>query len=307
MNSLATLSNGWGDFANFVAGGLSTIRRVMLSFPATYELFPTYDKCCRLGTAQQHTFIDILNPISWNTRDWLPTEYRAGGARAASLEEGLKRARRVGELMRRDLPAGLQQVRIAGDINNTKLWLYVARDNQSWRNWAFRESRGDGTVPVWSAANDFTSLAGTEPAFVEHATIFLDEWVANKLRRELVSNVPPPVRGQVVGEIATRSGTKRLELLTTELDPPIATPGAPVQLNIRLDFVGPVSIGDLRLSAKINGLGDIPTTLPLSEITTPEDVFARRLRFTAVILAPTKEDTFRVDVSALNKAPDLCI
>jgi pimeloyl-ACP methyl ester carboxylesterase len=48
MNALAEMTNGWGGFENWLAGGIGDIRRVMFSFPSLYELFPGYDDCCRL-------------------------------------------------------------------------------------------------------------------------------------------------------------------------------------------------------------------------------------------------------------------
>ena len=74
MNALATLSNGWGTFANRVAGGLDTIRRTILSFPAFYELFPRYDNCCRIGSESGFQSIDILNYEIWQRYNWLPAE-----------------------------------------------------------------------------------------------------------------------------------------------------------------------------------------------------------------------------------------
>jgi len=88
---------------------------------------------------------------------------------------------------------GVEQVLVAGDAFATSLYLYAPRENPRWQDWRFSKSRGDGTVPVWSAANNFAGLSGTLPSFSEHATIFDDDGVRNLLLRELVSNVPPPV------------------------------------------------------------------------------------------------------------------
>jgi hypothetical protein len=65
MNALATLSDGWGDFVNLIAGDLDQIRSTMLSFPSIYELFPSYDGSCRFGTQTSFDRFDIFDPKIW--------------------------------------------------------------------------------------------------------------------------------------------------------------------------------------------------------------------------------------------------
>ena len=293
QNALATLSDGWGSFATFLAGGLDDVRRIVLSFPSIYELFPTYEGCCRLGSPGKYEKIGILDPAIWNAHDWLPPEYRKGAGRAAAFEDGLKSARRVGELMRRNVP-GVEQVVFAGDVIETKLYLYVSAKDPSWRKWDFRASSGDGTVPVWSAVNNFHTLAGTQPSFVEHATIFMDEWVKNKLARELVHQPPPPVKGVVLGQIATSGGTKQLKLVRIKFEPAVAAPGSHVRLLLILEFADPVSRGDVRLTMR--GPANAQE-VSINEITTDDDVAARRLDFSGPVIAPHEEGTFRIDVA----------
>jgi pimeloyl-ACP methyl ester carboxylesterase len=293
MNAFATLSDGWGAFANFVAGGLSTVRRVSLSFPALYELFPTYDNCCRLGDPKHHTPLDIFSPLTWSQRDWLPAEYAAGGPRAALFERGLMQARKIGAMMRIPIP-NVEEIRFAGDVIDTKLWLYVPQQNQSWKNWKFTESRGDGTVLVWSAANNFNGTEGSEPSFVEHATIFADKWLGDKLDRELVPDTPPPVRSVQYDEVATPSGSKKLTLAAVELDPPVASPGEKIRLHISLQFDSPVKRGDVTPSARlISQQRDIS----LVETTTDADAAVRRVTFDGELQAPAQEDTHQIDVN----------
>jgi pimeloyl-ACP methyl ester carboxylesterase len=294
QNAFGTLSDGWGPFANLLAGGIETMRRVMLSFPSIYELLPTYDKCCRLGVPEHYQAINIFDPSIWNKYEWLPPDYRDGGARAAAFADGLSRAKRVRDLMRRDV-AGLRQVLFAGDIIATRYYLYVPLDKPSWRNWTFKESRGDGTVPVWSAANNLR-LEGSEPSFVEHATIFADQWVRNKLQRELVSNLPPPVRAEVPGEVVTVSGRKTLNLVRTELDPAAAAPGQPSHLRVSLEFEDAVARGDVRPDVTMRG-PSVAQTVPVDEVTTGQDLAVRRLVFAGTVTSPDEEGTFQIDVT----------
>jgi pimeloyl-ACP methyl ester carboxylesterase len=292
MNAFATLSDGWGAFANFMAGGISTVRRVTLSFPSIYELFPNYDDCCRLGDPANHTTLDIFSGTTWTQRDWLPPEYQPGGSRSAMFEQNLAKARRVGELMRLDVP-NVQEIKFAGDVIDTKLWLYVPKQNQSWRNWKFSQSRGDGTVPVWSAANNFTTTAGTNPSFVEHATIFSDEWLGNKVARELVSDAPPPVRAERFDRLVLPSGTKTLSLVSVAIEPLVVAPGGAATLSIALEFEDSAVRGEIRPTATLVAQ---QLQLHLSETTGDSDVAVRRLTFHGDIVAPTDEDTYQIDV-----------
>jgi len=289
MNALATLSNGWGTFANAMAGGLDAVRRVTLSFPGLIELLPSYERCCRLGNEGQNTPLDMLEPATWTSRDWLPEEYR-NGARGEAFAQNLVRARRLGLLMRREL-SGVQEVKFAGDVIRTNLWLYVARDRQGWKDWRFASSRGDGTVPVWSAANNFETTAGTNPSFVEHATIFSDQWVGNKLARELVSDAPPPVNFNTFSTIVARTRTKELSLVSVELDPPLATPGAATTILVKLGFNEQVARGDVLPVAQLAS-----TPIALAETTTAADESVRRLTFRGTFNAPTEENTHEIEV-----------
>ncbi|QOZ36480.1 hypothetical protein [Bradyrhizobium sp. CCBAU 53421] len=297
MNAFETLSDGWGDFTNFIAGGLPTVRRVALSFPALYELLPTYDKCCRLGSPEKYTPLDVLDVATWRQRDWLPSEYRANGPRGAAFERGLSEARRVGELMRQPIP-GVAQVMIAGDYFDTGLYLYVPTNRQSWRDWNFRRSKGDGTVPVWSAANNFSSIEGTEPSFQQHATIFADKYLQNKLERELLNTAPPPVKHDVLGEIDTPKHEKRrLDLARADLSPRIAEPGANATVTVAFEFETGVTRGDVQPTAQLlqRGAADAPITLV--ETTTDADLAVRRLTFAGSLVAPAVEDTYRIDIN----------
>ncbi len=284
MNALGTLSAGWGPFANAMAGGLDAVRRVSMSFPGLIELLPRYDKCCRLGDQRQHAFLDILNADTWTNRDWLPSEHRSGARNSAFLKN-LERARRLDALMHRDL-SGVQELKFAGDVIDTKLWLYVPREKQGWKDWIFTLSRGDGTVPVWSAVNDFRSTEGTNPSFVEHATIFTDKWVANRLAREFVSDAPPPVNREDFRDLG-------LDLVSVALESSMATPGATIALFITLEFNTAVTRG--RITPDATSYAQ-QAPISLMETTTADDEALRRLTFRGTVTAPQEENTHRIDV-----------
>ena len=87
MNSFATMSGGWGEFQNFMAGGIGAIRRVVFSFPSLYELLPSYEKCCRFGNEDNYSTFDPTDAKVWIDNDWIPAEHR--GPRFALIEKAM--------------------------------------------------------------------------------------------------------------------------------------------------------------------------------------------------------------------------
>jgi pimeloyl-ACP methyl ester carboxylesterase len=167
MNALAETSEGWGGIENYMAGGMTTIRRVMFSFPSLFELMPSYDKCCRIGTTASYHEFDPTETDLWKSHDWLPAEYQAGDG-YAGLQARMDRARELRELVAKPLPPEIQQIFFAGDMIATKLYLYVDPSKQSWQNWNYSTSVGDGTVPIWSAAGQ-NGVGPSQPSFSDHA------------------------------------------------------------------------------------------------------------------------------------------
>jgi pimeloyl-ACP methyl ester carboxylesterase len=293
MNALATLSEGWGSFKNRFAGGIEAIRRVVLSFPAMYELFPRYDTCCRMGSETSFNPFNLFDSQLWLDNDWLPPEYRSG-VRLIRFKEDLTRAQTLRSILAKPSPE-VEKVMVAGDAFATSLYLYVQRDNRSWKNWRFSKSRGDGTVPVWSAAENFGTLAGTRPSFAEHATIFTDQGVKNVLLRELVSNMPPPVATSgALFRLVTAGGTKDVNLIDIGVQPQTTAPGTTVQLSVSVEFAQSVGRGDFLPTAHYLG-PDGPVLLKLAEMTSDQDLVARRLTFAAPIVTPQREGTWQVD------------
>lgn len=293
MNALATLSNGWGSFANILAGGIDTIRRTIFSLPSFYELFPRYDRCCRIGSEASAQPINIFDFDIWKRYDWLPAEYLSG-ANANSVKENLARAAGLRDLLAQTIP-DVQQVVAAGDAFATNLYLYAAKEDPKWENWRFSKSRGDGTVPVWSAANNFQSLAGTFPSFSEHATIFADDSVKALLLRELASNMPPPVASvEALFRLTTTAGTKSVKLIDLEVDPKIVQPDGTTNLSISIDFADPINRGTFMPVAQL--LGPSKFTIPLTEVTTDQELASRRLSFSAQLKAPANEGAWQIEV-----------
>jgi pimeloyl-ACP methyl ester carboxylesterase len=284
MNALAEMTNGWGGFENWLAGGIGTIRRVMFSFPSVYELFPSYDHCCRFGRPVQGGFTDFdpTDAKLWQAGDWIPPEERSG-PRLAEVLHDLDNARKLRALLRQPLPAAIEQTLIAGDKFSTNLYLYVDPNDRTWKHWYFSQSVGDGTVPLWSAAN--SDWPGRSlPAFVDHATIFEDKWVVNQLQRMLNKNAgPPPIA--IASLPLARTVSDRLveiSMVKAEFDKSVVEAGEVDRLTISIAFVDPIAKGDLQPSLTLND----PTGVHLlqaQDTTSNADEANRTLSFSAAV------------------------
>jgi len=296
MNSMGTLSDGWGAFGNTVLGGIDTIRRVLLSFESFYELLPRYDSCCRMGRPDvpgELTYLDILNPAIWRRYEWLPAEYK-DGVRATHFDKGISQAKALDAILSVPPSVDVQERRIAGDAIATRLYLYVSSTLPSWKQWSFTSSRGDGTVPVWSAAGS-NDLSASDPSFAEHATIFHDAWVANKLMRELVSNAPPPISGYVVGAVSTKTGRKTLRLVDVRVQDAVVRPEGRVRGEIEIQFGELITraafVPTVELQAKARAV-----PVAIQEITSEGDLQRRSLRYSFALVAPLEPDVYRVTI-----------
>jgi pimeloyl-ACP methyl ester carboxylesterase len=251
MNVFATLSEGWGGFQDLIAGGIDSIRRTMLSMPSIYELLPSYENCCRLGTAAQYDYVDPFVPENWRKYRWLPEEYDDGG-RAAYFDSNLKRAGRLKEIFRSQLPGSVAVTRVVSDVFATGIYLIVSPSDPSWRKWSFEKARGDQTVPAWSAANNFKTLAGTSPSFSVHGTIFKDRTVESIVERELL-DIPAPKEAPL--RLLTTAGglPKSFEYIDFDVTPNTVSSGGKASVNLSIDWGQPASRGDVAPRAFLEG------------------------------------------------------
>jgi pimeloyl-ACP methyl ester carboxylesterase len=284
MNALAEMTGGWGGFENWLAGGVGTIRRVMFSFPSLYELFPSYDHCCRIGRPVQGGFteFDPTDVKLWQAGDWIPPEERTG-PRLAAVLQGLDNARKLKALLRQTFPSDVEQTMIAGDKFSTNFYLYVNPDDRTWQHWHFTQSVGDGTVPLWSAAN--SDWPGQSlPAFVDHATIFEDKWVVNLMQRMLNKNAgPPPIAASSLALARTESNRLvEISMVKAEFDKSVVSAGQKDRLAISIVFLDPIAKGDLRPSLALKDPIE-SHQLVIEDTTSPSDEADRTLTFSATV------------------------
>jgi pimeloyl-ACP methyl ester carboxylesterase len=291
-NALATLAEGWGPFANLIAGGLDTIRTTALSFVSIYELMPRYAECCRIGAPENPLSIvklpTILDAELWRRHDWLPEEYRTG-TRAAFFTASIQSAERMRDASSQ-AHLGVEEVRIAGTGIDTRLHLYIDSRDTSWRRWRFIHTTGDGTVPLWSASGG--NLADASPAFSPHASIFEDRWVVERLRWLFVNPFPPPMAGPGVGVRTIRGEDKAIARVIVSASPELGQPGSRATLSVRVLTLDPIAPGELVPSFRLGG-GE---PLTLEETTSSADQVSRALTFSKSFLLPSEIGVHRLDV-----------
>jgi hypothetical protein len=231
----------------------------------------------------------------------LPPEYRSGD-RAAFFDQSLANAKRLHATFRAK-PANVEEVRIAGAAKATRLYLYVPPQQPSWKDWRITaDDLGDGTVPIWSAANG-AELAGTDPSFSVHATIFDDKWVAEKIKRELVPVPPPPVAGRVFNAVSTQDGIREIELVDSEVVPAVADAESHVLLRIEARFKQAVTRESFYPSVfLVTATRDIPVVL--TDTSTPNDIASRVMRFEGRFTAPKERGAYQVDIRYAPEARD---
>jgi hypothetical protein len=159
----------------------------------------------------------------------------------------------------------------------------MKRSNPSIAGWVFSESRGDGTVPVWSAARNqtFDNLQGTLQSFAQHKTLFDDEWVLKILERELLE-IPPaesePVaasgRPNITFVEAGQIYSWPIEIASVVPDAPTKLPNEDVAAKIVIQFQTDVkNLKPNSYRPRIRLTTNAGTTpLPVREVSTSEEI-----------------------------------
>jgi pimeloyl-ACP methyl ester carboxylesterase len=290
MNTFGTLKDGWGVLENILAGGKDTIRRIVLSFPSLLELLPRYQCCYVREDNNAKTNLDVFDASTWKRLGWLPPSL-VDGANFETFKANLETAKTLTPILITAPPQPLR-VTFAGDAVSTRRLLGMKRDDVGPSGWLFSESRGDGTVTVWSAARNqtFDNLQGTLQSFGEHSTLFDDKWVLKILERELLE-IPPvdrePIaavgRPNVTFVEAGEVYTWPIEIVSVVPDGPTKLPNEDVSLKVFIQFQDDVR--NLKANSYRPKLRLITDTgaveLTVSDISIPEDIQRNQLSFAA--------------------------
>ena len=285
MNALAETSQGWGGIENFVAGGMTTIRRVMFSFPSLFELMPSYTSAA--ASARPRTIMNSIRQrrISGNRTIGCPSSIKPA-KRIQDLQARMDRARELHELVAKPLPSEIQQIFFAGDMIATKLYLYVDPSKPNWQNWSYSTSVGDGTVPIWSAAGQ-NGVGPSLPSFSDHATIFDDGHVTNSLKRLLNCNsndMPLIAATNLHLAVTATNEIVKISSIDVQALQTGVQAGGRVELAITVAAGDQVTAGQLSPSVLVTGPnGTVQTSL--SETTTPVDIEARVLKYSVTFPA----------------------
>lgn len=308
-NTLKTLDSGWGAAPNWIAGGMDTIRATVLSWPAIYEMLPTYKFCCIQGLPADPSrkSIDIMTESNWFQLKWLP-EAALPPNYKSQVAAALRTARRVRDIMLKPVPTTTKNSRLAGERNDTSGQFYFDPATGSVVKW--RDFNGDGTVIVRSASlgSPETSYA----SFSKHQTIFENELVLAQIERALgVCHKCGPINyaGEIPSLIASDGTIFNARRASVSVNPPVVSPTEElfVEVSVMADANDPVE--QISVSGSMNAIGRSPTPLNFDAGETNDDIDdatkVRIIRFKAKIAAPADGGPAEVRVKLSGLKEDL--
>lgn len=311
MNTFATMGEGWGVLENIIAGGMPAIRRISLSFPSMLELLPRYDRCCRMTVDGTNYFsIDVFDPEIWRRLGWLPPDLQSGPG-FETFAGHLETARELDAYLQTSPPAGVQEFRFAGSAHRTHFQVRMRQGATSPDDWLFAKQKGDGVVPVWSAANDWTltSLADTLVSFSQHATLFEGASTEEQLQRILLRESPlwtdlvSGSRSDVPIDVVVHGRSVEWMLESVDLTVPqfAFSPGDSISAELTLFFsdVSQVVPGYYLPEASLLTDG-IEEALTVTETTSDDEALSGRLQYSIVATAGANEAISTLHVQLTN-------
>lgn len=257
---LEVADGGWGFWANLVAGGIRNVRATALTFPSIFELMPRYPNCCVIGSpgspdARETTALD---DALWRRMPWLPESLKTPEAQASTALH-LKSARRLKEVMEDALPDGVAFYPLCTGLIDTTWRVHLsAADGRIGHRIT---GKGDGTVPIRSAAN--ARLDQCRASLAEHATIFADDaarqhldWILRPDR-----NAFEPKAGTRETDIAVRLDASNGERpgvtrIAIAFEPSAVRAGQPFDMEVGLYGEDTLSTVEVAGKALIRGTAD---------------------------------------------------
>ena len=131
----------------------------MLTFPAVYQLLPSYPNCCgweKDGTEQIGGYFDSTDEKAWAKFAWVPDQFKTEQGRQA-LGDMLHETSHLQELMKQPIPEEVRSFNIVTGLIDTQWKTFFG--SQSGAFVGTKNYPGDGTVIEWSAANGAPSEA----------------------------------------------------------------------------------------------------------------------------------------------------
>jgi pimeloyl-ACP methyl ester carboxylesterase len=234
-NVFKTADVGWSFWENLATGGLKNIRSTILTFPAVYELLPSYEHCCAWrgkNETEIKGYFDACDETAWQRFNWLPSILKTDSG-VRFLHAVLKDAKNVQEMMKGSMPAGVSTVNIATGIVDTQWQTFF--DPLTGAFTGSVDYAGDGTVTEWSASNG--DLVDARPSLNEHAQIFNGD-APQTVLRWVLANQPEPRRAKISGFRAKLQDAqaKGYDILSIayQADPAVLKPGETGTISIEI-------------------------------------------------------------------------
>jgi hypothetical protein len=307
-----TAEQGWGFWKNLAAGGLTEIRSTMLSFPAIYELLPSYKGCCFLrspGRSEMQEFV-AMEPNIWSRFKWLPDYYRTPAAQEA-LRRHLAQARRVHEIVARPLPVDTELIPIIAGVFDTPRRVFVDPKSGSFTEWL--DGYGDGTVWEWSASNGVAPAAvHAHASTAEHQLIFDADDAVTALRWALVTDAAPTAATYNAGDfrLVLRTPDGRnfdIARLALTLEP--AAAGAGQSVNATLRILGASNLAHGTFEPQLRLIGGPDVGMQTMQRTRAEQKTENmvELQFKANFFAPEAAGAYAVQVRIEGESKNLLL
>jgi len=266
------LEDGWGA-GNLITGGLESVRRTILSFPATYELLPSYEGCCSRHSGSGKGF-QAGNPAAWEALNWEGVDRKA----LPDLATAQARQERLRQIVDTPMPETVEEVLIIGMDQRTPE-SYELHTRRGHAHFSIHTSwEGDGIVTRDSAQLERRVAYPT--TFAAHSAILNDTLVQDFLINTLSQGSAAAMETVPVRErpsIRTAVGTV-VELVGVEVvtDQPVysTNASATATVHLRLSVQSPVDASRFKLTVARPDEAARPVTLsPATQASDPANLF----------------------------------
>lgn len=221
-----SLEEGWGWLQHqFVS--MEQVRDTVLSFPAIFELLPTYDKCCALGSGPPGQELDLKKLDDLKRIGWL-----------RSMPSELLAARQRSLMDLRKATSGNSPITVAhmyGAQKQTPEQIYLSADQTPNPDRLIKRKQvswlGDGTVMDYSAklSNDLGRLPGA----IQHERIMSDADIIKQIKEALAERRPPSkISSKPLGACATSDLPVEIDGAAVDGSERVVSPGQEMKVGL---------------------------------------------------------------------------
>ncbi|MEM9762371.1 MAG: alpha/beta fold hydrolase, partial [Pseudomonadota bacterium] len=242
VRAAGVLDDGWGDLANWFAGGLPAIKSVVLSFPSVYELLPRHTNCCAVGVPGDAEPLDITTMSGWEKIDWRSST----APDLVQVEQALAAGRELGVLVASRMPEHLEVYRIISTLFDTPRTIYVDPNTRAVST--IVPGPGDGVVAAFSATRSRSDVADVTAA--KHQTIFDDDGFVGALEVIFTDVIGPPkdVQDTVLSGITKDDVVVAIDTVGIYPEKSIAAIATAIEIRVRFSAEGRAPLDRLSVS-----------------------------------------------------------